>query len=432
MEPVVPTKSIRELQQIESQEQERQKKLEEDENKRLEQQKKAEQERLETERRQAISASQSNIDSLISKVTSVYYDLCSQKDVHLRKKQELQEAQGNYDTFLLTKDIVYPVKEYDERETVKNKLHRIAYWVLPFADAVFAFFVLSPMFKEKLEANDIENPIIAFVISILLGFVFAIIGRVGKNIYHSKVSKIQEYVLDFALALLVPVLYWIYYWVFGGSIAYIAGFSLASFVIQLLIIKGWPANCDACAYFKDKQENEAREAARDRQDAELEAEVQRLTIELGEQPPYFANKFDHELRPAYDNLEIACRDYKKAYNEEPALTTLGWKTTYVGDAMLQRPEIPLPPIYQDLSVTGADLEALEYMFKELGWDVPLMQHQLLRHLQTPANVENGGSRQEASTHSESNDTDAPNDYDGQTPSPDDSISETEDEMLFDD
>ncbi|MDH6357801.1 hypothetical protein [Parabacteroides sp. PF5-9] len=429
MEAIVQTKSVAELRQIQQkrekkmlEEQEHRRKLEQAESQRLEREKQIEQERLESKRKQAIQSSQININSLSDRVSNVYTDLCSRKNAYKRKEQALAQKQDEYNVFLMNKDEAYPVKEYNERETIKMRNGRLAYYGLPIADIIFAYLAILPIAQSKLIAGFPEEikdimPLLGGLAAIFLGTALTLLGRWGKSSIN---KEWYGYPLLTVTALIVPAMYWVHFFVYSGKtdvdIAYAAIFSLVSLIIQLWIIVAYPKHIDALAYFKDKKKNEAIKSARDRQNAALNAEIERLAAELDKQPADFYSSFNQEFGAAFRNLAVARRTHINEHDEEPIIP-LDWKTIYVGNAMFfQRPEIPLPLLHQDLSVTAADISSIEDMFREFGWEVHLMQPLLLNN-QISDRIESDsmGQLSEPTTTSESTNTDTSDNTDDRTP-----------------
>ena len=381
---------VQELQhKLEIAEQERIEKEKQAKQARIEQERQANQERLETERRKAYSSSKANINSLADRISNIYSTICSLYNERLRIQEKLEQKREDYNLFLETMNDAYPVKEdFDGKKTAKMRNRLWAYYGLPIADILFAYLAIMPIVQSKLIAAFPEimqeiMPVIGAVLAIALALLLTLFGRWGR----SSTDDIEWYKSPLLIitCTFVPIIYWMHFILYttkgASDIAYTSSFSFVSLVIQLWIVAAYQQHIQARAYFKDKKKNDSIRAVRDKQNEELNAEIQEMSAELEAQPAELFDKFFLELGSAFRQLASCRNAHINEYNEEPSIL-LSWNIIYVGNAIIfQKQEFPMPEINQDIP-TMSDIYAIEDMLRLNRWDVHLVKW-LLITLQPP-------------------------------------------------
>ena len=282
----------------------------------------AREEQRRTSREKQIATDQGAINQLCQHVDDQYNGMVDTAKSFIRKERKESERHEELELFVDTVAEIYKYNEVDTSIASKMKVCKFAYHLLPWLDAVFAFFALLPIMTSELFGVVPQgNAVIVgagAVLSVFMGVLLAHIVRMAAAGMSDKNSLGQKYLVG-ATVMILPMMYILGGLVFADGYGWMYNviFALVSLLIQCIIVMQFDSHTSALEYFKNLKEAERVKAQKESDEqairndlASCEAEKERLLNRFNQQYNDFCTSF-RDLTIRW--LEFSQKYDKQAY-----------------------------------------------------------------------------------------------------------------------
>lgn len=253
----------------------------------------------------------------------------------------------------------------------KDRLRRLAYYLLPIADVCFAFLCIYPIATSKLaHLGEAIAEMAGISFSIIVGLAISLFGRISLSSLEEG-EDWRKAPTVIGVIIILPLMYIVSEIIFNGgqSWAYSICFAFISFMIQCIMIKGFNTQIKAWD-IKKSRNNEIRRSIKKTERA-LNRQTNRLKKE--------AEALKKDFKKATDNFTAAFRDIVTASDSYLAeyknsiFIPVGNDARYLGNAICFQREA-LPICHTDEIVFSKNLKYISYMYNEIGAEISLEEY----------------------------------------------------------
>lgn len=263
----------------------------------------AREEQRRASREKQIATDQDAINQLCQLVDDQYNGMIDTAKSFIRNERKESGKNEELKLFVDTAAEVYKYKDVDTSIATKMKVRKCAYHLLPWLDAVFAFFALLPIMTSELFGVVPQGNVIivgaGVVLSVFMGILLAHIARMATAGMSEKNSIGQKFLVG-ATVMILPMMYILGGLVFADGYGWMYNiiFALVSLLIQCIIVMQLDSHTSALEYFKNLKEAERVKSQKEYDEQEIrnelascEAEKERLLNKFNQQYNGFCTSF---------------------------------------------------------------------------------------------------------------------------------------------
>lgn len=280
----------------------------------------AREEQRRTLRERQIAADQGAINQLCQLVDDQYNGMIDTAKSFIRNERKESEKHEELKLFVDTVAEVYKYNEVDTSMATKMKVRKLAYYLLPWLDAVFAFFALLPIMTSELFGVAPQgNAVIVgagAVLSIFMGVLLAHIARLAAAGMSDKNALGQKFLVG-ATVMILPMMYILGGLVFADGYGWMYNiiFALVSLLIQCIIVMQLDSHTSALGYFKDLKEAERVKSQKESDEQEIRNELASCMAEKER----LLNKFNQQYNgfcTSFRDLTIRWLEFSQKYDKQ--------------------------------------------------------------------------------------------------------------------
>lgn len=312
----------------------------------------------------------SHLNALCKKASYDYGQMAHLgKQMH-ENQQNLEKKEEEQGRLYKAKDLLLKDSEQNNCDSSENRLRRLAYYLLPILDTIFAWFALRPIMIAKLvDYGEGFAEILGMVLAVVVGYFVSMISRMAMSSIDEDSWRKSPRVLGSIIIL--PMTYIMSELVFNGgnSWAYSVCFAFTSLVIQAIIVGGYHSQIKA----RDMKKSRSYEIKKTIKLSErvLKKEIKKLQEEAKEIKKDFKVSLD-AFSDKYRDIVAEYESYRAEYGKS-IFIPIGNDARYLGNAIcFQREALP---IYHTEEITfSKDLQYISYMYNEIGAKISLDEY----------------------------------------------------------
>ena len=277
-------------------------------------------EQLRTSRENQIATDQGAINQLCQHVDNQYTGMVDTAKSFIRNERKESEIHEELELFVDTVAEIYKYNEVDASAASKMKIRKFAYHLLPWLDAVFAFFALLPIMTSELFGVVPQGNAVIVVagalLSVFMGIMLAHIARMAAAGMSNNNSLGQKFLVG-ATVIILPMMYILGSLVFADGYGWMYNviFALVSLLIQCIIVMQLDSHTSALEYFKDLKEAERVKSQKESDEQEIRNE---LTSCMAEKERLL-NKFNQQYNgfcTSFRDLTIRWFEFSQNYDKQ--------------------------------------------------------------------------------------------------------------------
>ena len=280
----------------------------------------AREEQLRTSRENQIATDQGAINQLCQHVDDQYTGMVDTAKSFIRNERKESEIHEELELFVDTVAEIYEYNEVDASVASKMKIRKFAYHLLPWLDAVFAFFALLPIMTSELFGVVPQGNAVIVVtgalLSVFMGILLAHIARMAAAGMSDKNSLGQRFLVG-ATVMILPMMYILGGLVFADGYGWMYNviFALVSFLIQCVIVMQFDSHTAALEYFKSIKEAERVKTQKESNEQAIRNEL----ASCGAEKERLLNKFNqqyNEFCSSFRDLTIRWLEFTQKYDKQ--------------------------------------------------------------------------------------------------------------------
>lgn len=312
----------------------------------------------------------SHLNAMCKKASNDY-----ERMAHLGKKmhenqQQQEKTKEEQARLYKAKDLLMKDSTSNNCDSSENRLRRLAYYMLPILDTIFAWFALRPIMIAKLaDYGEAFAEILGMALAVVVGYCVSMISRMAMSSISE--GSWWKSLRVLGSIIILPMMYIVSEIVFNGgsSWAYSGSFAFTSLLIQTIIVGGYHSQMKALD-LKKSRNHEIKKVIKHSERA-LKKEIKKLREEAKEIKKEFKGALDN-FSDTYRDIVALYESYSGEYGKKP-ICILGMAATWFGNAIcFQREALPMES--ENMHFSKKDIEYISYMYSETGGDISLDEY----------------------------------------------------------